>query len=292
MLSPQWQSVRELFDSWLQNWLFNHRPHSGVPGRGVEMMKYCLHGGGKAFRPTCHLLMLDSLGQPMVHGKLSALALECIHTYSLVHDDLPCMDDDDWRRGRPSAHRKFGEANAVLIGDSLLTLAFELMGELPAHVCGPMTSELARSAGYAGMVAGQCLDMELMKQGGDLALLEELHRRKTGALIAACFTMAGIRAQVSKEEIELLRQFGLILGLAFQVRDDILDVTVQQHELGKSAGKDQSQGKLTFPALLGVSKSQAYLEEKLAEGRSLLTAWPKAVKTFDPVWDFLATRKN
>ncbi len=289
--SAKWQSLQSGFSDWLRHWLFSTDSGVAVLPPLEEMMRYSLEGG-KHFRPVLYLLCLESLGQAALHGRRGALAIEAVHAYSLIHDDLPCMDDDDLRRGRPSCHAKFGEAQAVLAGDALLTLAFELLGGEPAEVAGGMAQELARAAGAAGMVGGQLLDLQATGQGGGAQKLEEIHRRKTGALISSCFSLAGLRARLPQSEVEKLRRFGLQLGLIFQVQDDILDETGDPALHGKSPGKDRSQGKLTYPMLLGLAGAREHLDRLLSEARRELAGLPLEARELSLVLDFLRERQN
>lgn len=238
------------------------------------------------------LTVLEHFGQPMINGRLGAIAIECIHTYSLIHDDLPSMDDDDMRRGQPANHIKFGEAQAILAGDALLTLAFQLLSNEPGDVSGKMSAALSKAAGANGMVAGQLLDIENQGQNGDLEDLVGIHERKTGALIACSVEMAGIRSHQSKDVIELLKHFGLKLGLIFQVKDDILDVTSHHTTFGKTVGKDASQGKLTFPSLLGLEGSERYLKNLVDEGRQDLERLGLNNGELEQILTFLEKRKQ
>lgn len=261
MPTPQWKSNSATVERWLQHWLFSSASGIAVDKEAEKLMRYSLEAPSKLFRPSLYLSCLQALGQPAIHGRLGALALECVHTYSLIHDDLPSMDNDDLRRGRPTSHRRFGEASAILAGDALLTLAFELLGNEPQTVAGKMVSVLAKAAGGGGMVGGQLKDMYWTKRGGaELKDLEALHLRKTGALIAASLELAGVRAHAPTLRLEKLRALGHALGLLFQIRDDILDIESSCSELGKSAGKDVLQDKLTYPALLGLEGARKMLE--------------------------------
>ena len=287
MISEAWSKRSECFEFWLQNWLFSA---SGIEGldRCKTLMNYSLKAPCKRFRPVLLLTNLEALGQPLIHGRAAALAVECIHTYSLIHDDLPCMDDDDLRRGQPSLHKKYGEAQAVLAGDALLTLAFELLGNEP--VAGPMVVELAKVAGMNGMVAGQLLDMEQTGKIGKFEDLEKIHLGKTAAMISSCFTLPAIRAHKSTAEIQVFRELGLLIGLIFQVRDDILDVISNEASLGKSIGKDSSQGKLTVVTLLGLDGAKKYLSELNEQAQSKLKQLKLESTDLEAVLNFLVNR--
>ncbi|MCA9752335.1 MAG: polyprenyl synthetase family protein [Gemmatimonadetes bacterium] len=217
-------------------------------------MRYSLLAGGKRLRPAICFAACEAAGGTPEDALPAAVALELIHTYSLVHDDLPCMDDDDLRRGRPTCHIAFDEATAVLAGDALLTLAFEVAAEGGAEA----VVALARGAGAAGMVGGQVLDLAAENAGAALGLdgLERIHDGKTGALIIASLEVGRVAGGAGGAEVaNLLAEYGALIGRAFQVADDCLDVTGTAAELGKTPGADQAHGKSTYPALLGLQRS-------------------------------------
>ena len=203
-------------------------------------------------------------------------ALEMLHTYSLIHDDLPALDNDDLRRGKPTCHVLFGEAIAILAGDALQTYAYEVLSKLP---CAPdarihIVEEIARNTGtVGGMIGGQVMDLEAENTRADAATVEYIHRSKTGALISASLVSGAIYAEGSRDEIEQIRRFGQAVGLAFQVVDDVLDVTQSSAELGKTAGKDTASDKATYPAILGV-------EESLRRADTLITSACKELDSF------------
>ena len=234
-----------------------------------EAMRYSLEAGGKRVRPILCLLAAEAAGGRAEDALPGALALECIHTYSLVHDDLPAMDDDDLRRGKPTCHIAFGEAHAILAGDGLLTEAFRILaaeGELPADRRVEAISLLAEAAGWRGMVGGQALDLEgeaLTAAGTPYGLdhLKTIHRLKTGALLRAATELGAVLAGADPARREALRAYGEALGLAFQIQDDILDATATDETLGKRAGKDAGRGKITYPALLGLDGARTALRE-------------------------------
>ena len=236
-------------------------------------MRYPVFAGGKRLRPALLLAALRSLDGDERRGWHAAAAVELIHTYSLVHDDLPAMDDDDLRRGRPTCHVEFGEATAILVGDALLTRAFELLATLPDVPAGAraaVCAEVAGAAGSHGMIAGQLLDLHAEGSSPDAAQLERIHRLKTGALIRASVTSGGILAGASPGESEALRSFGESLGLAFQIVDDLLDVQGDTQVLGKTAGKDARADKATFPAVWGLEESRRQAEAAAERARSAL----------------------
>jgi geranylgeranyl pyrophosphate synthase len=228
-----------------------------------DAIRYTLLGGGKRVRPLLCLWTHDALGGQNRDAALDAgCALECIHTYSLVHDDLPCMDDDDFRRGQPSAHRRFGEAVAVLTGDALLTLAFEILGTIPSRctlapeLALAATATLAHAAGTGGLISGQALDLD-PPAPRDEATVGEIHRRKTAALIGASVELGAIVAGQGEADRSRIRHAGIEAGLAFQIIDDILDIEGEQETLGKTPHKDVDRGKLTLPSVIGVDLARA-----------------------------------
>ncbi len=235
----------------------------GVPQRLHEAMAYSLLAGGKRLRPVLTLSWAGMLGGDAEAVMPFAASLECIHTYSLIHDDLPAMDDDDLRRGRPSNHKQFDEATAILAGDGLLTEAFGLMSAasiikgLPADNVLRAIFVLATAAGAGGMVGGQAVDMEFTgRTGVALEELKEMHAMKTGALITAACECGAILAGAGPSDVENAREFGRAIGVAFQIVDDVLDVVGDTATLGKPVGSDEAMGKSTYPALVGLEKSK------------------------------------
>jgi len=219
-------------------------------------MRYSVFAGGKRFRPVLVLLACDLCHGDQEHALPPACAVELVHTYSLIHDDLPAMDDDDFRRGRPSCHKAFDEATAILAGDALLTLAFAILVRPPCERrAADFVTELARGAGSRGMLAGQMADMALQGTKPMGESVEFIHRHKTAALIAASLRLGAIAADAPSTAIECLGRFGQSLGLAFQIADDALDVEATSEQLGKTPGKDASSGKVTYPAVFGLSES-------------------------------------
>jgi geranylgeranyl diphosphate synthase type II len=223
-----------------------------------EAMRHVLMGPGKRLRPLLVLLAAEACGGAVQPAVPAACAVEMVHTYSLIHDDLPAMDDDDLRRGRPSCHAQFGEAMAILAGDALLALALEIVARdvRPAEVAAACCAALAHAAGPAAMVGGQVDDIRAEHQGGDLAHLESIHRRKTGAMINVSLRLGALVAGATPEQRSALDTYGSKLGLAFQIVDDVLDLRGEEVPMGKRLGKDAARGKLTFPALLGIDESQ------------------------------------
>jgi len=239
----------------------------------TETILYSVEAGGKRIRPLLLLELLEGFGLELTPAHFQvAAALEMIHTGSLIHDDLPAMDNDDYRRGRLTSHKKFGEDMAILAGDSLFLDPYGLvaMVELPSQVKVDLIAELSLAAGSFGMVAGQVLDMQGEGRKLTMDQLQTIHANKTGKLLAYPFVAAGIIAQTGQSVLGKLRQAGELLGLAFQVRDDILDVTASFEQIGKTPQKDLAAEKSTYPALLGLDGARAFFDETLEQAKSLL----------------------
>lgn len=264
-LPPYWQTRME----WVNEALDRYLPTmEEAPARLHEAMRYSVFAGGKRLRPLLVLETAQLLGLDPRQALPTASAVECIHTYSLIHDDLPCLDDDDYRRGRPSCHRAFGEATALLAGDALLTLAFRLVAQnaeekdvTPERVVR-VVRELGEAAGSPGMVGGQVLDLEWANRPATLDVVQDIHRRKTMALIRASVRCGAILAGAMEGwAFHALSNYGQAIGLAFQIMDDVLDVIGDEKLLGKAVGRDESQNKATFPAVYGLEESQQRAQE-------------------------------
>ncbi|MCY7210422.1 polyprenyl synthetase family protein [Streptococcus sp. IsoGale021] len=239
----------------------------------IEAILYSVNAGGKRIRPLLLLELLEGLGLELTEAHFQvAAALEMIHTGSLIHDDLPAMDDDDYRRGRLTSHKKFGEAMAILAGDSLFLDSYALIAEaaLPSQIKVNLIAELSLAAGTFGMVGGQVLDMQGEGKDISLAELQNIHANKTGKLLTYPFIAAGLIAEVGESQQEKLKVIGQLLGLAFQVRDDILDITANFEDLGKTPQKDVAAEKATYPAILGLNGAKRFFEEQLEETEYLL----------------------
>lgn len=238
----------------------------------ITAILYSVDGGGKRIRPLIFLDLLEGFGLELTDSHFDvAASLEMIHTGSLIHDDLPAMDNDDYRRGCLTNHKKFDEATAILAGDSLFLDPFDLLAqtELSAEIRVELIQALSHASGTFGMVGGQMLDMKGEGQELDLSQLAQIHEHKTGKLLTFPFVAAGIVAQQEREVLDNLQEAGQLIGLAFQVRDDILDVTADFESLGKTPGKDVVAGKSTYPALLGLDKSYDILEESLNKAEAI-----------------------
>jgi geranylgeranyl diphosphate synthase, type II len=271
-------------------------PSEDTPPQVIHRaMRYSLFGGGKRVRP---ILCMEA-GRAVVDSpagvETAAGALELVHTYSLIHDDLPALDNDDLRRGRPTCHKVFGEAMAILAGDALLTLAFEVLSGLKS-VDGERRArivlELASAAGTpSGMVAGQVADLEGERKTPEPTLLETIHRAKTGALIRASVRIGAILAGASGDQLDALSRYGEHIGLAFQIVDDLLDVEESSEALGKTAGKDAEQHKITFPAVYGIEESRRMAERERADAHAALAAFGNRAQRLKELADLIVYRR-
>ncbi|MCA8918393.1 MAG: polyprenyl synthetase family protein [Planctomycetes bacterium] len=242
-------------------------PESKAPKRIVDAMNYSLQAGGKRLRPMLVLAGCEAVGGELDDAQPVAAAFEMIHTYSLIHDDLPAMDDDDLRRGQPTCHKAFDEATAILAGDAMATYAFQVIlsfVEDPAKAVAA-GRELAVAAGLDGMVGGQMADLEGEGKTPSADELRYIHEHKTGALITGAVVCGGVIGGAKQDEIECLRRYGQSIGLAFQVIDDILDETATAEQLGKSPGKDSAADKMTYPRLYGLDGAKKYAEELVSK---------------------------
>lgn len=279
-------------DAALERWV----PAESVPPATIHRaMRYSLFAGGKRIRPVLCIGAAEALGAAPEGIEDAACTLEMIHTYSLIHDDLPALDNDDLRRGRPTNHVVFGEAMAILAGDSLLTLAFEVLGKLPHAsdaIRARLVAELASASGtVGGMIGGQVHDIEGEKQTPTAELLEAIHRAKTGALLRVSVRMGAIYAGATPEQFDALSRYGEHAGLAFQIVDDILDVEESSATLGKTAGKDQAQQKITFPAVYGLDRSKLMAEEQRLAAHAALEPFGDAALPLREIADFIVKRK-
>ena len=260
----------------LEQTLLQTQPSSNVL---ADAIRYSLLANSKRLRPALVWASVQSLGGDPRLGDRAAIAVECIHTYSLIHDDLPAMDDDDLRRGQPSCHIKFGEAQAILAGDALQTCAFEALAgtDWPmmaqSNLAASITA-LARASGPQGMVDGQSLDLLAENQTLGSDALSQIHSRKTGALIRAACELGGLSANADPMQLDLLIEFGESLGLAFQIQDDVLDATETTQNLGKPAGSDAEQDKSTFVDLLGIDACRTLVSDLLAQSEQSIKRLP------------------
>ena len=258
-----------------------------------KAMRYSLFAGGKRLRPILALAAAEACGGAIEVALPHACAVECIHTYSLIHDDLPCMDDDDLRRGRPTNHKVFGEGIAVLAGDALLTAAFEILSHaMPTRRYGmtALIRELATASGSRWLIAGQVLDLEGEGKPTSPRDLKFIHQSKTAALLTASIRLGAMSANASDLKLQALTDFGQTLGLAFQVIDDILDVTQTSEKLGKSAGKDVAAQKATYPAVFGLDRSRAEAHRLTQAARDAVKPFGKNAAPLLALADYLLNR--
>lgn len=290
-LSEYLRSRQKLVDAGLDRAL---PPARTKPATLHRAMRYSVFAGGKRLRPVLCIAAAEACGGRAENALPAACAVECIHTYSLIHDDLPCMDDDDFRRGKPTSHKVFGEGVAVLAGDALLTVAFEILAGAPAtkrHPVSAQIRELAVASGSRELIAGQVADLEGEGKTPSPAELRFIHGAKTAALLAAAIRLGGMAADAGKAELQALGKFGRALGLAFQVIDDILDVTQSSEKLGKSAGKDVASGKMTYPAVFGLEKSRLVAGRLTREAREALASFGNRAEVLRAIADHLLARE-
>jgi len=270
-------------------------PEGTAPASIHAAMRYSVFAGGKRIRPILCIESARIFAPEPAAALVVGCALEFIHTYSLIHDDLPALDNDDLRRGQPTCHRKFGEAMAILAGDALLTLAFQTLATAPVEPVrrAEILDEVARAAGTVeGMVGGQVADLEAEGKAPDAATLEYIHRSKTAALIRASVVSGALAGGAAVADVARLREFGANAGLLFQVVDDILDVEESSAALGKTAGKDQAQKKLTYPALYGLDKSRQIADELAARAMALLEPFGARAARLRELTEFLVARRT
>jgi geranylgeranyl diphosphate synthase type II len=258
-----------------------------------KAMRYSLFAGGKRLRPILCLAAAEACGGKIEAALPSACAMECIHTYSLIHDDLPSMDNDDFRRGRPTCHKVFGEGIAVLAGDALLTIAFEIAATARPtrhYDLQQMVHEIAVAAGSRKLIAGQVADLEAEGQPITRAGLRYIHENKTAAMLIASVRLGAMSANANAKQLEAITAFGASLGLAFQVIDDILDVTQTTEKLGKSAGKDVAAQKATYPAVIGLEKSRREAQRLTREAHDALADFGSKADTLHALANYLLDR--
>lgn len=259
-----------------------------------KAMRYSLFAGGKRLRPILCIAAAEACGGKIAAALPAACAVECIHTYSLIHDDLPSMDNDDFRRGRPTCHKAFGEGIAVLAGDALLTVAFEIIAQAEQTRRYPLRdalTELAVGAGSRKLIAGQVADLEAEGKKITRAELRYIHQNKTAALLTTCLRLGAMSANASARELSAITEFGQSLGLAFQVIDDILDVTQTSEKLGKSAGKDVAAKKATYPAVIGLEKSRGEAQRLTSDAHASLEMFGARGETLRALADHLLSRE-
>jgi geranylgeranyl diphosphate synthase, type II len=285
-LSPRTEAINKALNRYL--------PSSQVkPGTIHKAMRYSLFAGGKRLRPALCIAAAEACGGTLAVALPFACAVECIHTYSLIHDDLPAMDNDDFRRGKPTNHKVFGEAIAILAGDALLTQAFEiaLQSDPPRrYPCKTILSELTQASGSLNLIAGQVADLEAEGRNLSLPQLRYIHERKTSALLCCAIRLGGMSANCSSAQLEALTRFGRHVGLAFQVIDDILDVTQTTEKLGKTAGKDTTAKKATYPAVAGLEKSRQIARQLTEQAFSSLDVFKGRARALEALASHLLER--
>jgi geranylgeranyl diphosphate synthase type II len=286
-ISRQQKIVEQALDRWVP-------AENENPSTIHKAMRYSLFAGGKRIRPLLAMAAADAVNDAPVGVESAACVLELIHTYSLIHDDLPALDNDDLRRGRPTCHKVFGDAMAILAGDALLTLAFEVLAKLEGVDAArriALVAELATASGTVdGMIGGQVNDIEGEGKFPTAHLLESIHRAKTGALLRASVRMGAIYAGASAEELAALTKFGEHVGLAFQIVDDVLDVEQSSEILGKTAGKDAQQNKITFPAVYGLERSHEMADQERLAAHLALKMFDERAGRLREIADLIVRR--
>jgi geranylgeranyl diphosphate synthase, type II len=290
------EPLREHIDAALRRYV---QFDDDCPAQLGEAIRYALLGPGKRLRPQLVLLAAQACGGSVDAAMPAACAVEMVHAYSLVHDDLPAMDDDDLRRGRATCHKQFGEAVAILVGDALLARAFEVLATevSPLSVAARCCAVLGRAAGASALVGGQADDLAMAGQDrpaivADLAKLESIHRRKTGALFVAALELGGIVANGSSEQLDALSSYGQNIGLAFQITDDLLDVSGSQATVGKRLAKDADRGKLTFPRLMGIEASRRRAKALVADACVMIEVFGPKSTALGELAQSVLTRKK
>ena len=270
-------------------------PETVEPPTIHKAMRYSLFAGGKRIRPVLCLAACEAVGGQTAAAMPLACAVECVHTYSLIHDDLPCMDDDDFRRGKPTSHKVFGEGIAVLAGDALLTEAFALVAKAKPPKRYPvrtLVAELAFAAGSLRLIAGQVQDLEGETKRATLDQVRTIHMNKTAALITASVRLGAMAGNASPAQLKRLTRYGQDLGLAFQVIDDILDATSTREVMGKSVRADQKNQKSTFPAVLGIEKSKQFASDLIADAQTQLRGFGPSAEPLRAIADYFLTRQH
>lgn len=289
------EQFRQRVEDALSEWLPKAKTH---PARLHEAMRYSVLGGGKRIRPILVYAAGEALGVPAEQLDAPACAVELIHAYSLVHDDLPAMDDDDLRRGKPSCHKFYDEATAILVGDALQTLAFHVLAHAPFGDVDPvarlrMIGTLSMAAGSRGMVGGQAIDLAAVGQQLDIAQLEDMHIHKTGALIRASVLMGALAAaDLDMPRFEALDHYAKCIGLAFQIQDDILDIVGNSEETGKTTGADAERSKPTYPALLGLAEAEARAAELVEDALASLADFDRKADLLRTLAQLIVQRRH
>lgn len=277
--------------------LQRYLPEDGFPSDIYKAVHYSVFNGGKRIRPILCLAAAEAIGGDLVPAIPVACALELIHSYSLIHDDLPSMDNDDFRRGKPTCHKVFGENMAILAGDALLTEAFVLLSRaekvmLSAERRLAIIQEIANAAGINGMVGGQALDVISEKTGADETILQDIHRRKTGALIVAAVKSGAVMFNAGKDKIQALTEYGMHVGLAFQIADDILNVEGDSRLMGKGTGSDAARNKMTYPSLMGLQQAKEKLNQHVEAAVTSLADFDERAMPLIVIARYIRDRKS
>ncbi|NTW07227.1 MAG: polyprenyl synthetase family protein [Syntrophaceae bacterium] len=278
--------------------LFKYLPaENNSPAEIYKAVRYSVFAGGKRIRPILCLAAVEACGGDLASSMPVACSLELIHTYSLIHDDLPSMDNDDFRRGKPTCHKVFGENIAILAGDALLTEAFVLLSQaekinFSAERRLAVIHEIAQAAGIAGMVGGQTLDVLSEKSRPDLEVLQQIHRRKTGALLKAAVISGAIISDAPKDKIQALADYGMNIGVAFQIADDILNVEGNRELMGKETGSDKALGKVTYPSLMGMDYAKQELQNHVDKAVICLSVFDKRALPLRQIARYIMERKS
>jgi geranylgeranyl diphosphate synthase type II len=277
--------------------LYRYLPEDGIPAEIYKAVRYSVFNGGKRIRPILCLAAAEAVGGDLVPAMPVACALELIHTYSLIHDDLPSMDNDDFRRGKPTCHKVFGENIAILAGDALLTEAFSLLSRAEKVMFSAerrlaIIQEIADAAGIGGMVGGQALDVISEKSGADQKILQEIHRRKTGALIAAAVKSGAMIFNAGKDKLQSLTEYGMNVGQAFQIADDILNVEGDSELMGKGTGSDAALNKVTYPSMFGMETAKEKLAEHIEAAVASLSGFGERAMPLIVIARYIKERKS
>ncbi len=277
--------------------LQRYLPENDMPDEIYKAVRYSLFNGGKRIRPILCLAAAEAVGGDLAPAMPVACALELIHTYSLIHDDLPSMDNDDFRRGKPTCHKVFGENIAILAGDALLTEAFVLLSRAEKVMFSAerrlaVIQEIAHAAGISGMVGGQALDVSSEQSGADESTLQAIHRRKTGALIVAAVKSGALIFNAGKDKIQALSEYGINVGLAFQIADDILNVEGDSRLMGKGTGSDAARNKLTYPSLMGLQAAKDKLTRYVETAVASLSGFDERAMPLMVIARYIRDRKS
>ncbi len=290
-LEPYLKSRQKKIDRALERYLPKEKTR---PPTIHKAMRYSLFAGGKRLRPILCLAAAETCGGKIDNALPLACALECIHTYSLVHDDLPSMDNDDFRRGRPTCHKVFGDGIAVLAGDALLTIAFEIVSRVKfsaRYNLSILLREIAVAAGSRKLIAGQVADLEAEGRNIDMMGLRYIHENKTAAILTTSVRLGAMSAGANPKDLDAITKFGRALGLAFQIIDDILDVTQTSEKLGKSAGKDAAAKKATYPAVIGLKKSRLEAKRLTRRAHNALSIFDGKAEALHALANYLLERE-